>query len=129
MSKNFENLWAEGPDPLMDDGLLPAAQNQNFLIEDMSEISAGVDTTSLVWLRLLQLRRMRNKDPLGNEWLARYGVDRFAKARALKLLEKRGLIKVKRSSHRGPVVTIIPPAKRWRADSALHRADSALPPC
>jgi hypothetical protein len=85
-------------------------KEQNYLHEDMEEIVAGANATTIVWLRLLQLRCMRKQRTivLANEWLVQHGVDRFAKVRALKALSQRGLIRVEHSDHRSPRVVIIP---------------------
>jgi hypothetical protein len=89
-------------------------QKQNYLHANMEDIIDGVESAGIVWLRLLQLHCMRKEKylALGNEWLAEHGVDRFAKARALRSLEKRGLIQIMRSPRRSPLVHIIPRAKR-----------------
>jgi DNA-binding MarR family transcriptional regulator len=85
----------------------------------------GVDSTGIVWLRLLQLRRMRKEKylVLGNEWLTQHGVDRFAKSRALRVLEKRGLIRIVRSDHRSPRVHIVRRAKRRVLNPQQRGAD------
>jgi hypothetical protein len=52
----------------------------------LEEIVAGVNSTGLVWLWLLRLRALNPRDKyhtLSSEGLERYGVDRFAKYRAL----------------------------------------------
>lgn len=118
MSKDCEKLWAEGPDPLADVTEKPKARKtkeQNYLHEDMKEIVAGAN--SIVWLRLLQLRKMRKENTivLANEWLKQHGVDRYGKTRALQTLKKRGLIRVEHSDHRSPRVVIIPRRDRRRA--------------
>jgi hypothetical protein len=83
------------------------------------------DSTGIVWLRLLQLRRMRKEKylVLGNEWLTQHGVDRFAKSRALRVLEKRGLIRIVRSDHRSPRVHIVRRAKRRVLNPQQRGAD------
>jgi hypothetical protein len=83
---------------------------QDYLHEDMEEIVAGANATSIVWLRLLQLRRMRKEKHLvlSNDWLVQHGVSRHAKTRALQTLERRGLIRVIQSTGSSPRVAIIP---------------------
>ena len=124
MTKDYERLWAEGPDPLADVIAKPSApvktrktKEQNYLHEDMREIVAGANATTIVWLRLLQLRKMRKEKTiiLANEWLTQHGVDRYAKTRALQTLSKRGLIRVEHSNHRSPRVVIIPRRERRQA--------------
>jgi hypothetical protein len=124
MSKDYEKLWAEGPDPLADVTEKQTApikarktKEQNYLHEDMKEIVAGANATTIVWLRLLQLRKMRKEKTivLANEWLTQHGVDRYGKTRALQTLKKRGLIRVEHSDHRSPRVVIIPRRDRRRA--------------
>jgi hypothetical protein len=44
---------------------------------------------------------------LGSATLEQFGVDRFAKYRALKNLEQAGLVRVKRRRKKNPVVTIL----------------------
>ena len=85
-------------------------KEQNYLHADMEEIVAGANATVIVWLRLLQLRRMRKEKHLrlSNGWLVQHGVSRHAKTRALQTLERRGLIKVAQSTGSSPRVIIIP---------------------
>ena len=49
----------------------------------------------------------RRTIPLSNKVLKAFGVDRFAKSRALKTLEKANLISVERHAGRNPIVTIL----------------------
>jgi hypothetical protein len=121
MTKGFEKLWTDEAEDPLDDPPISAkpskskkTKEQNYLHADMEDIVAGVEAAGIVWLRLLQLRRMRKEKylTLGNEWLAAHGVDRFAKSRALRSLEKRGLIQIMRSNRRSPLVRVIPRTKR-----------------
>ena len=75
-----------------------------------------LNATSIVWVRLLQLRRMRKEKhlALSNDWLAKHGVTRYAKMRALQTLEQRGLIVVTQSAGRSPRIVIIPRRERRR---------------
>jgi hypothetical protein len=92
------------------------SSKKDYLHEDMDEIVAGLNATSIVWVRLLQLRRMRKeKHPaLSNDWLAQHGVTRYAKMRALQTLEHRGLIRVTQAAGRSPRIVIIPRRERRR---------------
>jgi hypothetical protein len=89
---------------------------QDYLHADMEEIVAGANATSIVWLRLLQLRCMRKEKhiTLANDWLEKHGVTRYAKMRALQALEHRGLIRVIQSAGRSPRIVIIPPRERLK---------------
>jgi hypothetical protein len=121
---DFKNMWNDKPgdgDALDYVGAKPAAPvkarklKQNYLHANMEEIVVGVPATGIVWLRLLQLKAMRPRDKhhdLANVWLEQHGVDRYAKMRALQVLEKRGLIRVVRLARRSPQVYIIPRSKR-----------------
>jgi len=99
---------------------------QDYLHEDMEEIVAGANATSIVWLRLLQLRRMRKEKhlKLSNDWLVQHGVSRHAKTRALQTLERRGLIQVAQSTGSSPRVVIIP-----RRDRRRTTKSSVAEPC
>jgi hypothetical protein len=99
-------------------------QEQNYLHEDMEEIVAGANATTIVWLRLLQLRRMRKEKTvkLSNDWLVRHGVNRYAKTRALQTLERRGLIQVTQSTGGSPRIGIIP-----RRDRRPRKSSDAKP--
>jgi hypothetical protein len=92
------------------------SSKQDYLHEDMEEIVAGANATSIVWIRLLQLRRMRKEKhlALSNDWLVQHGVTRYAKMRALQTLEQRGLIVVTQSAGRSPRIVIIPRRERRR---------------
>jgi len=139
-AEDFKNLWKEGgPDPFDD---VPAAvpkvkretarareeKEQNYLHENMDEIAVGVNAASLVWLRLLQLRRMRSNEKyllLSNKWLEQYGVDRWAKGRALAAFKRRGLINTARSNAGNTRVAVIPRSKRRVAKPQQRRSKSA----
>jgi hypothetical protein len=92
------------------------SSKKDYLHEDMDEIVAGLNATSIVWVRLLQLRRMRKEKhlALSNDWLAQHGVTRYAKMRALQTLEHRGLIRVTQAAGRSPRIVIIPRRERRR---------------
>jgi hypothetical protein len=89
---------------------------RDYLHEDMEEIVAGANATSIVWLRLLELRRMRKEKHLilSNDWLVRHGVSRHAKTRSLQTLEHRGLIQVVQANGSSPRVVIVPRRERRR---------------
>jgi hypothetical protein len=95
-------------------------QSQNYLFADMDDVCPGLSATGVVWVRLLQLRSMRPRDKwhvLSNGWFEQYGVDRFAKNRALHSLEKAGRIRVVWSDRRSPRVSIIRQSRRRRTKS------------
>jgi hypothetical protein len=67
--------------------------------------------TYRVALRLLRLplvEGMENTVKIGNKWLEANGVDRKSKARALKYLERAGLIQVSSKKGSAPLVTLLP---------------------
>lgn len=114
MTDNIAKLFKNSGDIF--DGVDPAAaKKQNFLHVDMDEVAAGVNVVSFIWLRLLQLRRMRPKDKyllLSNQWLSQYGIGRRAKNRGLLTLRERGLIRTARTNAGNTRVAIIPRNKR-----------------
>jgi hypothetical protein len=134
--EDFEDLFLPADkDPFGD--IPPAAvkpekeqarkKEQNYLHVDMDEIAVGVNATSFVWLRLLQLRCMRPKEKyqlLSNKWLERYGVDRKAKARALGALKQRGLIRTARPNAGNTRAAIIPKSQRSVAKTRRLRGKS-----
>jgi hypothetical protein len=123
MIEDFKNVWKDATGDPLDYAAADSAalakvrkKKQNYLHASMNEIIVGVPPTGIVWLRLLQLKTMRPQDKyheLGNQWFESHGVNRMAKTRALRVLEKRGLIRVIHKSRTGsPRVYIIPKAKR-----------------
>jgi hypothetical protein len=86
-------------------------RDKDYIHADMKDAVRGCNVTSIVWLRLLQLKTMGKRNPvtLSNEWFERHGVDRWAKNRALRTLQKNGLIKVEWSERRSPRVTFPSP--------------------
>jgi hypothetical protein len=92
------------------------SSKKDYLHEDMDEIVAGLNATSIVWVRLLQLRRMRKEKhlALSNDWLSQHGVTRYAKMRALQTPEHRGLIRVTQAAGRSPRIVIISRRERRR---------------
>jgi DNA-binding FadR family transcriptional regulator len=65
----------------------------------------------MVWVLLQHVAWQTNSAtfPLSNSVLAKYGVTREVKRRALAALESSGLILVERRHGRAPVVTLIDP--------------------
>jgi hypothetical protein len=63
----------------------------------------------MVWIWLLHLYWENHSRTfrLPNERLQKYGVSRFAKARALRELEAAGLIQVEREDRKSPTVTLL----------------------
>jgi hypothetical protein len=114
----YDDLWKKGaPDILAN---LPPEKDKkapkiNFLYESMDAICRGLNAGGVVWVRLLQLQTMRPKDKyhiLGNDWLARYGVGRTARNRAINAHERAGRIRTLRSDHRNIRVGLVPAQKR-----------------
>ena len=68
----------------------------------------------VVWLLLHHqscLRRRPREITMPNAMLAEFGVDRFAKARALRDLERGGLIRVKRAKGQSSRITLVEPTE------------------
>jgi hypothetical protein len=61
----------------------------------------------LIWLLHIAWKTRRTTFTLSNEALARYGISRKIKLKALEALEVAGLIKVDRTSGRASIVTLI----------------------
>jgi len=61
----------------------------------------------LIWLLRLSWEARSNTFPLPNGRLEKRGVDRQAKRRALVILERAGLITVKRRHGKTPIVTLV----------------------
>jgi hypothetical protein len=92
-----------------------AQTEADFIHEQMDEACAGLPAVGKVWLRILQLKRMRPMERhlvLGNAWFQRQGVCRQAKTRALHTLEKAGLIHVTWSDRRSPRVALLARSRR-----------------
>jgi hypothetical protein len=104
------NLWDDLPDGLPD--MVPiAAAGQNFLYASMPKVARGLNVFggATVWVYLLQQARMQKKKTIlvPNSGLSKLGVDRFLKARALRKLERAGLIRVRRRVGCAPEVTLL----------------------
>ena len=82
---------------------------RNFIHEGMERLMLGLSTTSRVWPYLLQQQRMHPDKPVvvSSAQLAKLGVDRFAKMRALRSLERAGLIRVLRPNGQNPQVKLL----------------------
>ena len=80
-----------------------------FVHEDLKRLTLAFDARSKVWTYLLVQRRMRPGKPVmaGTVQLAKLGVDRFAKMRALRSLECAGLIRVQRANGQNPRVELL----------------------
>jgi hypothetical protein len=85
------------------------SSEKDYLHADMKDLVVGCNVASIVWLRLVQLKTMQKKRTvtLSNDWFQQHGINRWAKNRALRALEKSGLIQVTRSDHRSPRVTLV----------------------
>jgi hypothetical protein len=95
-------------------------KSQNYLFADMDDVCRGLNAAGVVWVRLLQLRSMREHDKwhvLSNGWFERYGVDRHAKNRGLHNSEQDGAIRVVWSDRRSARVMIMPRPRRRRPKS------------
>jgi hypothetical protein len=84
-------------------------KRKDFIHEQMAKLALGLDAKGRVWAYLLQQRRMQPSKliAVGNVRLARFGVGRFAKARALRSLERAGLIRVERSRGCNPRIKVL----------------------
>jgi hypothetical protein len=103
-----EDIFVDGHgDPLdLPAGTLPAKRpkqnrkriEKDFLLADMKRLALGLDARGKVWADLLQQQRMANgrSRPIvaSNTRLARLGMNRHVKTRALRSLEADGLIKI-----------------------------------
>jgi hypothetical protein len=96
-----EDLFIDGQgDPLdLPAGTTPARKRKpiakDFLLASMQRLALGLDARGKVWADLLQQQRMgRRPIVASNTRLARLGMTRYVKTRALRSLEKAGLIKV-----------------------------------
>jgi hypothetical protein len=120
---DFKDVWMDRPGDPLDSVPVPDTsatkqdrkrkerkpKGQDFLYEDMPNVVLGLDAAGIVWVLVLQKWRMENfaEISLTNVRLEQFGVDRFAKYRALRRLEKLGLIRVDRADYRNPLVTVV----------------------
>jgi len=84
-------------------------QRKNFVHEDMETLILGFDLRSRLWAYLLQRRRIQPGKPLAvsNIRMATLGIHRFVKMRALRSLERAGLIRVLRACGKNPRVEVL----------------------
>jgi hypothetical protein len=87
----------------------PRPGNRGFLYDSMERITAGLDATGIVWVYLLRRSTVeRSREfTVPNGELAKLGVNRYQKSRALQKLEKRGLIEVEWRVRKSPLVTLL----------------------
>jgi hypothetical protein len=80
-----------------------------FVHEDLKRLTLAFDARSKVWTYLLLQRRMRPGKPVvvGTVQLAKLGVSRQAKWRALRSLELDGFISVRRANGQNPRVELL----------------------
>jgi hypothetical protein len=80
-----------------------------FVHEDMKRLILGLDTRGKVWAYILVQHRMSRGKPVvvTSTQLAKLGVNRFAKGRALRSLERAGLIRVQYASGQNPRVELL----------------------
>lgn len=80
-----------------------------FVHEDLKRLTLGCDARSKVWIFLLLQRRMRPGKPVvaSTAQLAKLGVSRYAKRRALRILERDGLIHIQHTKGQNPRVKIL----------------------
>ena len=113
-----DNLWTDGGKDDLAEAPLPSRRPPNSKTEPFvrlplrwaSQAAAATNTRkALVWVRLLHVawKTGCTSFPLPNGQLAKDGVTRFMKGRALLELETAGLITVKRRHGRAPIVTLI----------------------
>jgi hypothetical protein len=121
MAERYDDLWTKGgPDILADVPARPPKGQKrvvptDFIFEQMDEACIGLPAVGKIWLRILQLKRMRPKEKyllLGSTWTRRHGISRQVKSTSLNTLERAGLIHVERSDHRNPRIVLIPPSRR-----------------
>jgi hypothetical protein len=80
-----------------------------FVHENLKRLTSAFNTRSTVWTYLLLQRRMRPGKPVvvGSVQLAKLGVSRQAKWRALCSLERDGFIRVQRANGQNPRVELL----------------------
>jgi hypothetical protein len=129
----FKNLWKDETADPFDDGEPTDARQpkQDYLHEGMDTIVLGLNAVGIVWVRALQLRRMRPRDKLhllGQAWFTRHCVSRNAKYRALQKLEAAGHFRVVRSDHRGPRIGFIDKRRQKRTGRRQNRTPVTVIP-
>jgi hypothetical protein len=81
-----------------------------YLHEDLSRVILGLNSTGRVWVYLLRQHKMRPHSPIAvsSKHLKEMGVNRFAKAKAIKNLERMSLIEtLKDGNGRNPRVKLL----------------------
>jgi hypothetical protein len=80
-----------------------------FVHEDLKRLTSAFDTRSKVWTHILVQHRMRRGKAVvvGTGQLAKLGVDRHAKWRALRSLERDGFIRVQCANGQNPRVELL----------------------
>lgn len=80
-----------------------------FVHEDLKRLTSAFDARGKVWTYLLVQRRMHPGKPIavGTVQLAKLGVDRHAKWRALRSLERDGFIHVQCANGQNPRVELL----------------------
>jgi hypothetical protein len=76
-------------------------------IEQVTRATKSPQVFAAIWLLHLSWRAKSTTFTLSNARLAKHGVDRQAKRRALANLEKAGLITVERRNRKPPRVTLV----------------------
>jgi hypothetical protein len=110
----MSDLWIGGQgDDLLEIKKQPKPRSKpgqkDFIHESMAKLVLGLDAKGKVWAYLLQQRRMQLSKliSVSSVRLARFGVGRYAKARALCSLERAGLIRVERARGRNPRIKVL----------------------
>jgi hypothetical protein len=80
-----------------------------FVHEDMKRLTSAFDTRSKVWTYILLHHRMGRGKPVvvRSAQLAKLGVDRFAKWRAMRSLERAGFIRIQCANGQNPRVELL----------------------
>jgi hypothetical protein len=80
-----------------------------FVHEDLKRLTSAFNARSKVWTYLLLQRRMRPSKPVvaSTAQLTKLGVDRNAKWRALRSLERDGFIRIQRAHGQNPKVELL----------------------
>ena len=80
-----------------------------FVHEDLKRLTSAFNTRSTVWTYLLLQRRMRpgKSVVVGTVQLTKLGVDRHAKWRALRSLERDAFIRVQSANGQNPRVGLL----------------------
>jgi hypothetical protein len=92
-------------------GPRPRPGNRDFLYDSMERVTAGLNATGVVWVYLLRRSTVEKSRqfPVPNGGLAKLGVDRYQKTRALHNLAGGGVIEVEWRPKKSPLVTLLVP--------------------